>query len=630
MNAIRSVQSGWLVHTMLLLVTTACATTGLPTAKALAQPLPALSSPSASQPRLVAVTDAQVLAEASGDAAIVVTADGPLVEYESSALPDPPRLVIDLPRARYAISRPVSLPAGSPILAVQTLQYQERPVPVVRLVFSLTSLLPYRVELSRNHLQILVSAEASEQAPLAQGPKPVVSPVEPPAVRAAELPAASRKERDVPVLGAAATAAETNGSASTLRVLASRETTQVQVAIGRSVVVDLPGKLRRISVTNPDIANIQLIPPNQVLINGKTPGITTLIAWANEEQQYFDIVVTADLTLLQQAMKEIAPQDEIEVKATQTSVVLSGTVSNPSLTLKAAEVAKAFLPDKAAVINLLHLGEPHQIMLKVEVAEVNRNALRELGLDFINIGNNFVLGVFGAGNAGLLSTVIQKDGSVTYDPRSSALFTKGDTRTFLRALEQKGILKSLARPTLIAASGASANFLVGGEFPYPSVQGGGGGTGGTSVTIQFKPFGIRLDFTPTLNDLGSINLKIAPEVSDLDFINAVTIQGFNLPSLTTRRASTIVDLKSGQSLAIGGLIKSVDRKTLTKFPILGDVPVLGALFRSTKFTRDETDLIIFVTPEIVKPFAMGQAPNLEDQMKTTPQEEKEIRQIPGR
>lgn len=335
------------------------------------------------------------------------------------------------------------------------------------------------------------------------------------------------------------------------------------------------------------------------------------------------------LTRIRQAMKEIAPQEEIGVKASQDSVVLSGTVSNPSLIVKAAEVAKVFLPDKGAVINLLRLGEPHQIMLKVEIAEVNRTALRELGLDFLNLGNTFALGVFGGSTAGILNTILDKDGKVTFDPRTSLFFGKGNTLTFLRALEQKGLAKSLARPNLIAASGANATFLVGGEFPFPSVQGGAGGTA-ASVTIQFKPFGVRLNFVPTLNDLGSINLTIEPEVSALDFTNAVTISGFNVPSLTVRRARTIVDLKPGQSLAIGGLIQTEDRKILTKFPILGDIPVLGALFRSTDFIRNETDLVIFVTPEIVKPLQAGQAPNLEEQMKTTPEEEKEIRQIPGR
>lgn len=632
-SEIRSVLGGWLVRAMLLLLTTSCATTGLPPKKGVTQPLRTPSSPRASQEaRVVYVTGVQVQAKAPGEAAIVVTANGPLVDYESFALHDPPRLVIGLPHARHAISQPVNLPAGSPILSVQILQYQEHPVPMVHLVFNLKALAPYRLELSDNNLQILVSADAAEQAPLVQGPKPVVSPSEPPGVRAVELPVVSRKdrkERGLTVFGATPTASETNELAPDLHLLGSREAARVRVAIGRSVVVDLSGQIQRVSVTNPEIADIQLIPPSQILVSGKTPGITTLIAWANEERQYIDIVVTADLSLLQQAMKEIAPQEEIQVKATQTSVVLSGTVSTPSLTVKAAEVAKAFLPDKAGVINLLHLGEPHQIMLKVEVAEVNRTALRELGLDFLNLGNTFALGVFGGTTAGVLNTVLNKDGTVTFDPRTSLFFAKGNTKTFLRALEQKGLAKSLARPTLIAASGADATFLVGGEFPYPVVQGGAAGTA-ASVTIQFKPFGVRLNFTPTLNDLGSINLKIEPEVSALDFSHAVTISGFNVPSLTTRRARTIVDLRPGQSLAMGGLIQTEDRKTLTKFPILGDIPVLGALFRSTNFIRNETDLVIFVTPEIVKPFEAGQAPNLEVQMKTTPEEAKEIRQIPGR
>lgn len=431
------------------------------------------------------------------------------------------------------------------------------------------------------------------------------------------------KGDEFPPLSIAETpAAEKGGSSAAPQSLIAQEATQVQVTMGTSLIVDLPGQLQRASVTNPEIANIQIVPPNQILVNGKAPGITTLIAWADGKRRYYDIVVKSNLSLLEQAMKEISPQDEIGVKAVQTSVILSGMVSNPSLIARAAEVAKAFLPDKATVVNLIRLGEPHQIMLKVEVAEVNRSALRELGLDFIAIGSTFTLAFLGATTGGLLSSVFNvANNTVEVDQRLTALVREGDTRVLLRALEQKGLIKSLARPNLIAASGVTASFIVGGEFPVPIV------TANTAV-IEFKPFGIRLGFTPTLNDLGSINLKITPEVSDLDFENAVTFSGFRIPALRTRRASTIVDLKPGQSLAIGGLISSDDRKSISKFPILGDIPVLGALFRSTNFIRNETDLIILVTPEIVKPLEPAQAPNLEEQMKMTPTEEKEIRQIP--
>lgn len=441
-----------------------------------------------------------------------------------------------------------------------------------------------------------------------------------------------KEAESVALLVAGVPAAETEGLRAGPQVLVAHEATQVQVTMGTSLIVDLPGQVHRASVTNPEIANIQIVAPNQILVNGKAPGITTLIAWADGKRRYYDIVVKSNLSLLEQAMKEISPQEEIGVKAVQTSVVLSGTVSNPSLIVRAADVAKAFLPDKATVVNLLRLGEPHQIMLKVEVAEVNRTALRELGLDFINLGTTFAVAVFGGTTGGVLSTILARAAdTVTFDQRTSAFIAhdSSKTRAVLRALERKGLIKSLARPNLIAASGASADFLVGGEFPVPVVT-GGGVAGTTAVTIVFKRFGVQLGFTPTLNDLGSINLKITPEVSDLDFENAVVISGFRIPALRTRRASTMVDLKPGQSLAIGGLISSDDRKTLSKFPILGDIPVLGALFRSTNFTRNETDLIIFVTPEIVKPLEAGQAPNLEEQMTPTPEEEKEIRQIPAK
>ena len=434
--------------------------------------------------------------------------------------------------------------------------------------------------------------------------------------------ASAQEAKSLALLVAGAPAAETDKLRAGPPVLVAHEATQVQVTMGTSLIVDLPGQLQRASVTNPEVANIQIVPPNQILVNGKAPGITTLIAWADGKRLYYDVVVKSNLSLLEQAMKEISPQEEIGVKAVQTSVLLSGTVSNPLLIARAADVAKAFLPDKATVLNLIRLGEPHQIMLKVEVAEVNRSALRELGLDFVTIGSTFTLAFLGATGGGLLSSIFDVgQNTVTTDQRLSAALRVNDTRVLLRALEQKGLVKSLARPNLIAASGATANFIVGGEFPVPIV------TANTAI-IEFKPFGIRLGFTPTLNDFGSINLKITPEVSDLDFENAVTFSGFRIPALRTRRASTIVDLKPGQSLAIGGLISSDDRKTVSKFPILGDIPVLGALFRSTNFIRNETDLIILVTPEIVKPFEPALAPNLEEQMKMTPTEEKEIRQIP--
>jgi len=424
-----------------------------------------------------------------------------------------------------------------------------------------------------------------------------------------------------------ATVAEREQVAAAPRGIGTNGAIAVPITIGSSVILRVPGRLERASVTNADIANIQVVPPDQILVNGKAPGITTVIAWANDERRYFDIVVKANLELLQSAMRQLSPRDEIRVEAAQTSVVLSGTVSDAALVVKAAEVARAFLPEKAGVINLLRLAEPHQIMLKVDVAEVNRSGLRELGVDFLHLGTSLAVAFFGGTTAGILSTTFDKDGTSFFDNRTSAVVRQGDNRVFLRALEQKGLVKFLARPTLTAASGASASFLAGGEFPVPVVT-GGGVAGTTAVTIVYKPFGVRLEFTPTLNDFESINLKITPEVSDLDFDNAVTLNGFRIPALRTRRTSTVVDLKPGQGLAVGGLISSQDRKTLSKVPILGDIPVLGALFRSTQFVRNETDLVVFVTPEIVKP--LTEVPNLDQQMRTTPDEDKELRQIPGK
>jgi Flp pilus assembly secretin CpaC len=226
---------------------------------------------------------------------------------------------------------------------------------------------------------------------------------------------------------------------------AGAATERVEVTMGASTILEVPGQLERASVTNPEVANIQVIPPNQVLVNGKTPGTTTVITWANGERRYFDVVVKADVALLQQALRQIAPDEPITTQAVQTSVVLSGTVSTPAMVARAAEVARAFLPEKATVVNLIRLAAPHQILLKVDVAEINRSALRELGLDFINLGT-VAVAVFGATTAGLLGTTLDKDGVVSFDNRTSVLFAHNPsgTRALLRAFEQKGLVKSLA------------------------------------------------------------------------------------------------------------------------------------------------------------------------------------------
>jgi pilus assembly protein CpaC len=335
----------------------------------------------------------------------------------------------------------------------------------------------------------------------------------------------------------------------------------------------------------------------------------------------YDLEVSYDISRLKRKLHEILPEEkDLRVTATHESLTLSGVISSAENLSQAMALARAYAPE-GTVHNLVKVAGVHQIMLEVRVAEMSRNLVRAIG---VNLG--YSRGAeFGVSTLGGLTDIVNPDdaeltlgnpagailpnssplGLIT-SPAINALFRfhKGSASWtgFIDALKGNGLVKILAEPTLIALSGKSAKFLAGGEFPVPIPQ------EGDTITIAYKSFGVGLTFTPTVLSDTRIHIDVSPEVSELDYSTAVQFGGFVVPGLTTRRAATSVELGDGQSFAIAGLLKESVRENIDKFPLLGDIPILGALFRSESFQKAETELVIIVTPHFVKPLNMAQQP----------------------
>jgi pilus assembly protein CpaC len=389
---------------------------------------------------------------------------------------------------------------------------------------------------------------------------------------------------------------------------------KLNLTVGKSLVIDTPATVKRVSLADPEIADTVVISPRQIYLTGKAAGTTNLTLWGADDRVYsvFDVSVSTDLSLLKEKLQEILPGENIKVISAHDSVTLSGEVSSTANLSQAQAITEAFAPKK--VVNLTQVAGVHQVMLEVRVAEMSRSLSRRLGFNFSAVTEN---GGFGVSLLNNLSAVVRPIDALlfpTRDPLDAPFgqafsnsinslfrFHKGDTTWtgFIDALKENGLVKILAEPTLVTLSGQEARFLAGGEFPVPVPQ------DRDVITVTFKPFGVGLGFTPTVLSNDKISIRVAPEVSELDFSIAVVLQGFVVPGLTTRRASTVIELANGQSFAIAGLLRESVRETVAKFPVLGDIPILGTLFRSTAFQKNETELIIIVTPHLVRPLDMA-------------------------
>jgi pilus assembly protein CpaC len=377
----------------------------------------------------------------------------------------------------------------------------------------------------------------------------------------------------------------------------------VNLTVGRSTVVDTGTTIARVSLTSADVADALVTSSNELLINGKTPGTISMFVWDRAGAIHkYEVNVQRDLTRLSEQLKELFPGEKIKAHSSGKSIVLSGDVSSQAVVDKATNVSAGYVDKKDEVVSLLQVQPgtaSNQVLLKVRFAEVSRNAMTQLGASWFSDGYKNVVGSATTGQfpapffdsgKGLGSNVVFSDylNLFVFD-------LKNGLGAVIKALQSKGLFQSLAEPNLVAQSGKEASFLAGGEFPIPIAQPSGGST---AITIQFKEFGIRLNFLPTI--VGDrVQLHVRPEVSTLDFSNGLLLQGFRIPALSTRRAETDVDLQSGQTFAIAGLLNNSVSSTLQKIPGIGDIPVLGNLFRSKAAQKDQTELVVMITPEIL-------------------------------
>ena len=363
----------------------------------------------------------------------------------------------------------------------------------------------------------------------------------------------------------------------------------IEVNKGRLVRLDRPAQT--VFIADPAIADIQVKSPRLVYLMGKLPGETTLFAVDDAEAVLANVAVrvTHNVSRLRETVQALYPEADIAITSIDASLVLDGTVVAASIAEDVRRVAERFAGSPEAVINRLRVDAPNQVNLRVRIAEVSKGIDKQLGFNWS------ILGAIGSFSLGL-ATANPFAAGVTQQTLSSAFGFGGfDFNTVVDALEEEGLIKILAEPNLTAVSGETASFLAGGEFPILVPDSDG------RVTIEFKKFGVSLAFTPTVIGEAQISLHVRPEVSQLSNENAVTLNNFVIPSLITRRAETTVELGSGQTFAIAGLLQNNVTHDVSKVPGLGDIPVLGGLFRSDRFQRDESELVIIVTPYLVRP-----------------------------
>ncbi len=379
----------------------------------------------------------------------------------------------------------------------------------------------------------------------------------------------------------------------------------LHLLVGRSLVITSPSRIKRVSLADPAIAEAIVVSPTQVLVNGKAPGGVSLIIWdENEQSQAFEVSVDIDVLSLTEKIHEVFPNEPVVVETSKDVVMLSGKISSQAVADKILEVVKGTTPKVTSLMEV-PASPPGEILLEVKFAEVDKTALQELGINILSLP--------GAKNVGVVSTQQFSPPQLVAPSEgvNSGLGVSNLLNIFLfrpdinlaatiQALQQNNVLEILAEPNLLTASGKDASFLAGGEFPFPIVQGTTGG-GFAGITIQFKEFGVRLNFTPTLLPSGLIHLHVKPEVSALDFTNALNVQGFLIPALSTRRVESEMDLRDGQSFAIAGLVDNRDTEQLSKIPFIGDVPVLGKLFTSRSINKTRDELLVMVTPRVVQP-----------------------------
>jgi pilus assembly protein CpaC len=387
---------------------------------------------------------------------------------------------------------------------------------------------------------------------------------------------------------------------------AMEQADRILLIAGRSMVLTTEFNIERLAITDETVADAIVVQPREVLINGKQAGTISLILWGEGRRVHHELVVEPAVTTLEQRLHAFFPGEDITVSVTEGAVILSGRVSSNEVMLRAGEIAGAALPE-LQIINMLQLpggAVSQQVMLQVRFAEVNRSAIKEAGINLFATRSGFTA-----------RSTTQQFAAPDFDDDASGLVFSDFLNIFffqreegiggvLKALEQRGWFESLAEPNLIAYNGKEASFLAGGEIPVPVVSGNTG-----NVSVEWREFGVRLTFTPTIaGDV--IRLHVRPEVSALDFNNGITISGFRIPALTTRYAETEVELRDGQSFAIAGLLDTTAQNDSAAIPVLSQIPIIGHLFKSRADREDQTELMVLITPRLVRPLNPDEVPPL--------------------
>jgi pilus assembly protein CpaC len=402
----------------------------------------------------------------------------------------------------------------------------------------------------------------------------------------------------------------------------------LRVMVGKSLLINTSERLKRVSVTDPAVADVQVVTPTQILVHGRSAGEVSLLIWDElERSRSFDLRVDVDVTAAAEEEKSVFPDEQIVVTPSRSAIVLSGHVSDETVAARAGKIAEAYSKN---VVNVLTFGPTgaQEVLLEVKFAEVDRTAVLQYGFNLFNAGQGNTIGTIQTGQFGSVSihntatTTTTSGGTSTTSTTSTpptvnisdflnVFITRTDLNigAVIKALQARNLLQILAEPNLIAVNGKEASFLAGGEFPFPIVQ---PSQGFNAVTIQFKEFGVKLKFTPVIMPSGNIHLKVVPEVSALDFSNALQISGFLVPALSTRRADTEFELQDGQSFVIAGLMDNRVTNLVNKIPGLGDIPILGTFFKSKSAQKSNAELMVLCTvkkvgPE-VKPTALPNNP----------------------
>ena len=381
----------------------------------------------------------------------------------------------------------------------------------------------------------------------------------------------------------------------------------INIEVSKGTLIRFDKAVDNVFIADPNIADIQVKSPTLAYVFGKKQGQTTVYAISNNDEVVYegDVSVNHNLGHFEAAIHTVMPDTVVNVESYEGLLILTGHVKNPEQAEEARKMAAEFIGDESTIINKLEIATPIQVNLRVRIAEIGRETMKQLGFNWENI-----LSTSGGAQIGMVQgrnvfDIVPNQFTTPVTPMKNYLtevtglgggFPVGnlDFNFIVDALEEEGVISVLAEPNLTALSGEEASFLAGGEYPIPVFQREG-------LSIQYKEFGVALNFTPVVLDSGRINIHLKPEVSQITSAGAITIEGLNIPALTTRRVETTVELGSGQSFAVAGLIQNNGVHDLTKFPWLADIPVVGALFKSSKFTRQESELVVIITPYIVKP-----------------------------